>query len=122
LTQTRHPGHACSHQDLLFPRPEELKFSSNPLVRSSQHPQNALYDLPLVLSGNRTSRDRESCTHRFGYYKAPIPDESSPTVSLSLIGNSPIRKLALARSRITHLVDPRFPICNGTLNSLAPSI
>jgi hypothetical protein len=58
MMQTCHPGHTCSHQDLLFPRPKELKCSSNPLIGSPQHPQNALYDsrCPIGKSGLSWSR------------------------------------------------------------------
>jgi hypothetical protein len=46
LMQTHH-RHVRSHQDLLFPRTEELECSPKPLYREFSHPQNALYDLPL---------------------------------------------------------------------------
>jgi hypothetical protein len=46
LTQTRHPGHVRSHQDLLFLRPEELNALLIP-YRDLPTPTECSYDLPL---------------------------------------------------------------------------
>jgi hypothetical protein len=73
-TQTRHPGHVRSHQDLLFERPEELKCSSNPLIGSSQHPQNILYDLPSFYREIGPHVIASPALHEIGSHKSPNLD------------------------------------------------
>jgi hypothetical protein len=51
--------------------------------------------------------------------QSPKPDEYSPTASLLLIGNFPVGKSVLYEVVITHLTNPRFPICDGTSCTLS---
>lgn len=49
LTHTCHSGHVRFHQDLLFPRPEELKCSSNPFSGpSNTHRTLSMISLPSI--------------------------------------------------------------------------
>jgi hypothetical protein len=63
------------------------------LIRTFLHPQDALLTISFCLSGNRASRDCESCTHEIGSHKSPNSDEMFTHVFLASIGNFPRREI-----------------------------
>jgi hypothetical protein len=110
-----HPGHVHSHQDLLFLRPEELKCSSNPLIRSSQHPQNALYGFPLSYREIGPHAVTSPALTRSGLTNLRILMAIFFTPSLILSGISPSgnRPLRGRRQPTSKIPDSRSPMPLG---------
>jgi hypothetical protein len=87
-----------------------MRFES--LIGTFLHPQDALLTISFCLSGNRASRDRESCTHEIGSHKSPNSDEMFTHVFLASIGNFPHReigtyKVVIHCPRESPIPDPR---------------
>jgi hypothetical protein len=114
LDANGHPGHVRFHQDLLFPRPEELNCSSNPLSGLFCTHRMLLYDLPLPY---REIGTRVIASPTLGSHNPRTPMKCSPTYFLALIGNYPVGKSVHARSQITHLVNPPIPDLRCHLSS-----
>jgi hypothetical protein len=85
--------HVRCHQDLLFPWPEELSRSSNPLSGLFRThmilPRRSL----IVLSGNRTHTIANPDSTGSGLANPRILMVTRPRLSLLLIGNFPRREI-----------------------------
>jgi hypothetical protein len=109
-----HLGHVRSHQDLLFLRPEEMKCSSNPLIGSSQHPQNALYGFPLSYReiGPRVVASLSLTRSGLTNPQIPMAIFFTPSLLLSGIspsGNRPLRRRRQLASQIPNSRSPMPP-------------
>jgi hypothetical protein len=113
MTQTATQGTFAPTRTFFSPRPEELNCFFKSLIGTLLHPQDVLYDLPTALSGNRNSRDRESCTW---VSQSQNSDIILTHVSLASIGNiilSGNQPLQGHRSLLPRIPDSRSPMPLG---------